>query len=187
MTAHDRFFSKRSLAPTWVKFLCGLLVVSVFFSAFYIILQQNPVIARSFSQLLHHQRLIILILLLTIVAGCVAAISYIVINSRRIVTNASGYLFYPLLGLQHRFIAQKCLGRKLLWAEEVHHINGKRHDNRISNLCVMTTFDHKSFHIWLRDQRRKDGRYPPIRVQKYILTTRFNGTLLQDNQSSRLS
>ena len=183
MTGPARFSYKGPQTPWWLKTLCGLIVLSVFYLAFYCVIQENPAIATWLSGTLHSRRFIILLLLTGIVIGCCAAILYIIINSRRIVMTASGYLLYPLMGLQHRFIAQKCLGRKLHWGEEVHHINGKRNDNRIINLCVMTSEDHKNFHSWLSYERQRRRRYPPIREQKYILATEFNGILLEDIRS----
>lgn len=41
--------------------------------------------------------------------------------------------------LQHRFIVEEYIGRKLLDHENIHHINGVRDDNRIENLELWST------------------------------------------------
>lgn len=48
--------------------------------------------------------------------------------------------------LQHRYIMEQHLGRKLKAEEIVHHINDDKLDNRIDNLKVMTNAEHLSHH-----------------------------------------
>ena len=51
--------------------------------------------------------------------------------------NADGYINVTIGGVrkrQHRWIMEQKLGRELLPNENVHHINGIKHDNRIENL-----------------------------------------------------
>lgn len=81
---------------------------------------------------------------------------------------------------EHRQIAEQILGRRLEHWEVVHHINGRRDDNRISNLCVMSRENHDRYHKWydwIYDNYRK---YPRRETQLKKLRDSFHGKILSD-------
>lgn len=48
--------------------------------------------------------------------------------------------------LEHRYLVEQYLGRKLNKNEVVHHINKISYDNRLENLIVMTKAEHTRLH-----------------------------------------
>lgn len=101
-------------------------------------------------------------------------------SSIKKIINERGYVFLVLENdLEHRYIAKKLLSRELKTNEVVHHINGKRIDNAIRNLCLMDSEKHELFHSWLSWKKKKSGSYPSFADQRRILTEEYNGILLE--------
>jgi len=53
--------------------------------------------------------------------------------------------------LEHRIVMETYLGRYLTRNEVVHHINGKKGNNSLSNLRLMTSSEHARFHAKMGD------------------------------------
>jgi hypothetical protein len=56
---------------------------------------------------------------------------------------------------EHRVVMEKHLGRKLNRCEIVHHIDGNKHNNYISNLELMTQAEHARIHMLERYGKNK--------------------------------
>ena len=94
--------------------------------------------------------------------------------------NSNGYVVLTESNeLEHRHIAKQQMGRDLYSNEVVHHINGKKTDNWVNNLCLMDGEKHEHFHAWLRWKKEKTKRYPTIKKQKQVLESEYSGTLLE--------
>jgi len=48
--------------------------------------------------------------------------------------------------IEHRWVAEQHIGRDIFPDESVHHINGKKRDNHISNLAVINKREHGRLH-----------------------------------------
>lgn len=60
----------------------------------------------------------------------------------------NGYVY------EHRYVVEKEIGRPLKKSEIVHHIDGNKLNNDISNLMLMTRSEHAHLHMGRQDEEK---------------------------------
>lgn len=76
-------------------------------------------------------------------------------NSKNFISGIMNNGYRRLMGrlgreLEHRFVIERYLGRKLSKDEVVHHINFDKLDNRLENLQVLSRSEHNIIHQKLK-------------------------------------
>jgi hypothetical protein len=110
-------------------------------------------------------------------------------NERGRAIRKDGYAVVRVTGgrwvREHRVLMERKVGRKLLRHEYVHHRNGNKLDNRISNLELMSASQHSGHHMtserarhMARHAPRRIGVYPPA-LRKY---NESRAALVEDNK-----
>lgn len=119
--------------------------------------------------------LILLLFLLGVLNGLLNKFIYPVLQFLK-KKNEHGYILVGNSDYEHRAKIEKLVGRKLLPEEEVHHINGKKWDNRKSNLALMTKENHQKWHqrlSWMYENKL----FPTIKTQRKKLIEDFRARL----------
>lgn len=153
-----RYFGKKTTKLEVIGMLC--------LGAAYILSQIPPVY-------------IIGLILLLGIAFLIWAITSIFSKPKSYIDSRGYVVLTKFNELEHRYIAKQVLKRDLARNEIVHHINGKKTDNSVSNLCLMDREKHEHFHSWLMWKKKKSGKYPPFSDQRRILESEYGGTLLE--------
>ncbi len=53
--------------------------------------------------------------------------------------------------LEHRYVAERFMGRALYRDEEVHHLDFNKKHNNPDNLLVLHKSQHRKLHKWIRE------------------------------------
>ena len=85
----------------------------------------------------------------------------------------TGYIRVSVDGkrvLQHRYIMEQHLGRKLTRSETIHHINGIRADNRIENLELIknNSVHLKAYHNDFWEKRKVNKKYTAEEIENVL-------------------
>ena len=75
-----------------------------------------------------------------------------------------GYIEIRLNGkrkLEHVYMMEQHLGRRMTRGEVVHHMNGNRQDNRLANLRVMTISEHMRLHNTGKKYTKRQVAFAP--------------------------
>jgi branched-subunit amino acid transport protein len=181
--AQYKIYFRRIRFYTSSRIFSALLFASLFITLVYSGLDtNNKIILKNLVTSLiknpFQYKSFLILVISSVVIFALIQIALIYSDNIKYKTNSSRY-FTDGNTFHHRKIASRYLGRKLVYGEEVHHINGKTTDNNPQNLCILTHDNHIAFHVWLKDQYIKNGyKYPPIKLQRNILRTKFKGILL---------
>lgn len=77
---------------------------------------------------------------------------------------------------EHRVVAERMIGRKLIKGEVVHHINGDKKDNRPENLVITTQSKHIESH---RDVMQNES------WRKWVKSKGFKGVPCWMNKNNK--